>query len=194
MKIRQWEVWQAKPERFANDHWFVVISGQERLDSQRHNQINGLACFTLQGNPLLSDVRLNGADGFAAPTVCQCDLVYLLDKSKLSGLLATVGFNLLYFPFFILGYEGMPRRYYSYPERFWPLNVASTAGASVLAIGLLIVLIYTLVTLKWGPVAGANPWHSRGFEWDTPSPPRGGCPAYCPAGAFCWHYEPAFGG
>ena len=93
MKIRQWEVWKAKPERFANDHWFVVISGQERLDSQRHNQINGLACFTLQGNPLLSDVRLNGADGFAAPTVCQCDLVYLLDKSKLSGLLATVGWE-----------------------------------------------------------------------------------------------------
>jgi cytochrome c oxidase subunit 1 len=41
----------------------------------------------------------------------------------------------------------------------------------VLAIGLLIVLVYTLVALKWGPVSGANPWHSRGFEWDTPSPP-----------------------
>jgi cytochrome c oxidase subunit 1 len=82
-----------------------------------------------------------------------------------------LGFNFTFIPQFLLGNEGMPRRYYSYPERFWPLNVASTAGASVLAIGLLIVLVYTLVALKWGPVAGPNPWHSRGFEWDTPSPP-----------------------
>jgi len=93
MKIRQWEIWKTKPEGFASEHWFVVISGQERLDSQRHHQINGLACFTLRGNPLLSDVRLNGADGFPAPTVCQCDLVYFLDKSKLSGRLGIVSWE-----------------------------------------------------------------------------------------------------
>jgi cytochrome c oxidase subunit 1 len=91
------------------------------------------------------------------------------------GLVAAVmivlGFNFTFIPQFLLGNEGMPRRYFSYPEKFFALNVASTAGASVLALGLLIVLVYTLVAIRWGPVAGANPWNSRGFEWATPSPP-----------------------
>jgi cytochrome c oxidase subunit 1 len=82
-----------------------------------------------------------------------------------------LGFNFTFIPQFLLGNEGMPRRYFAYPERFWALNVASTAGASVLAIGLLIVLVYVLVAIRWGPIAGANPWRSHGFEWDTPSPP-----------------------
>jgi cytochrome c oxidase subunit 1 len=85
--------------------------------------------------------------------------------------MVVLGFNFTFIPQFLLGNEGMPRRYFNYPERFWALNVASTAGASVLAIGLLIILVYILVALKWGPIAGANPWRSRGFEWDTPSPP-----------------------
>jgi cytochrome c oxidase subunit 1 len=91
------------------------------------------------------------------------------------GLVAAVmvilGFNFTFIPQFLLGNEGMPRRYYEYAERFWALNVASTAGASVLAIGLVIILVYTLLALRYGPVAGPNPWNSRGFEWDTPSPP-----------------------
>jgi cytochrome c oxidase subunit I len=49
--------------------------------------------------------------------------------------------------------------------------VASTAGASVLALGLLLILLYLLVSLKFGAIAGQNPWHSRGFEWMVPSPP-----------------------
>ena len=65
----------------------------------------------------------------------------------------------------------MPRRYFSYPERFWALNVASTAGASVLAFGLVVVLVYILLSLRWGAVAGRNPWGSRGYEWETLSPP-----------------------
>jgi cytochrome c oxidase subunit I len=88
-----------------------------------------------------------------------------------AAVMVVLGFNFTFIPQFLLGNEGMPRRYFSYPERFWALNVASTAGASVLAIGLVIVLVYILVALKWGPVAGPNPWRSRGFEWDTPSPP-----------------------
>jgi cytochrome c oxidase subunit 1 len=87
------------------------------------------------------------------------------------AVLVILGFNFTFIPQFLLGNEGMPRRYFSYPERFFALNVASTAGASVLGFGLLTILIYLLVALRWGPVAGANPWHSRGFEWDTPSPP-----------------------
>jgi cytochrome c oxidase subunit 1 len=91
------------------------------------------------------------------------------------GLVAAVmivlGFNFTFIPQFLLGNEGMPRRYFSYPEKFWALNVASTAGASVLALGFIIVLIYILAALRYGRVAGANPWNSRGFEWMTPSPP-----------------------
>jgi cytochrome c oxidase subunit 1 len=82
-----------------------------------------------------------------------------------------LGFNFTFIPQFLLGNMGMPRRYFAYPERFQVLNVASTAGASVLGLGLLVVLTYLLVSLKKGEVAGSNPWRSRGFEWDTPSPP-----------------------
>src|SRR5512141_578642 len=87
------------------------------------------------------------------------------------AVLVILGFNFTFIPQFLLGNEGMPRRYYSYPEQYWPLNVASTAGASVLAMGLVMVLVYVLLSLRFGVVAGRNPWHSRGFEWDTPSPP-----------------------
>jgi cytochrome c oxidase subunit 1 len=91
------------------------------------------------------------------------------------GLVAAVfiilGFVFTFLPQFLLGNEGMPRRYFNYPERYWALNVASTAGASVLAIGFTIVLVYLLVALRHGAVAGANPWGSRGYEWLTSSPP-----------------------
>jgi cytochrome c oxidase subunit I len=85
--------------------------------------------------------------------------------------LVVSGFVFTFLPQFLLGNEGMPRRYYNYPERFQALNVASTAGASVLGIGFLIILVYILISLKYGPVAGPNPWGSRGYEWQTPSPP-----------------------
>ena len=90
MKIRQWDIWKAKPPGFERDHWFVVLSGQERLDSSRAGQINALACFTLRGELLPTDVRLNAADGFAAPTTCQCDLVWFLNKSMLHSKLGEV--------------------------------------------------------------------------------------------------------
>lgn len=93
MKIRQWDIWKARPAGFSSDHWFVVVSGQERLDSPRFHQINGLACFTLRGDPLSTDVRLNSADGFSAPTVCQCDLLWFLDKRKLISLLGAVSWE-----------------------------------------------------------------------------------------------------
>ncbi len=95
--------------------------------------------------------------------------------SETWGLVAAVfiflGFNFTFIPQFLLGNSGMPRRYYSYPERFWPLNVASSAGASVLALGLFIVAAYLLFSLKYGKPAGPNPWGSRGYEWNTLSPP-----------------------
>jgi len=82
-----------------------------------------------------------------------------------------LGFNFTFIPQFLLGNAGMPRRYYTYPERFWPLNVASTAGASVLALGFLVALATLLLSFKYGKPAGPNPWGSRGYEWITLSPP-----------------------
>src|SRR5208282_1677193 len=82
-----------------------------------------------------------------------------------------LGFNATFIPQFLLGNAGMPRRYYEYPERFQALNVASTAGASLLAFGFIIIAIYLAWSLRYGPVAGRNPWGSRGYEWMTPSPP-----------------------
>ena len=68
-----------------------------------------------------------------------------------------VGFNLTFFPQFILGYLGMPRRYHVYPPEFQVLNVMSTAGASILGVGYLLPLIYLIWSLRYGKVAGDNP-------------------------------------
>jgi len=91
--------------------------------------------------------------------------------AKLSALLVFVGFNMTFFPQFILGYLGMPRRYHMYPPEFQVLNLASTAGASVLAIGYLLPMIYLTYSFFRGEAAGANPWLATGLEWKTQSPP-----------------------
>jgi cytochrome c oxidase subunit 1 len=91
--------------------------------------------------------------------------------AKASGLIVFLGFNLTFFPQFILGYLGMPRRYYAYPEEFQVLNVLSTAGASILGFGYLLPLCYFLWSLRYGALAPANPWGATGLEWQTPSPP-----------------------
>jgi cytochrome c oxidase subunit 1 len=91
--------------------------------------------------------------------------------AKLSAGIIFLGFNLTFFPQFILGYMGMPRRYAAYPPEFQVLHVLSSAGASVLAVGYLLPAIYLAWSLKYGPIAGANPWGATGLEWKTSSPP-----------------------
>jgi len=91
--------------------------------------------------------------------------------AKLSALVIFLGFNLTFFPQFILGYLGMPRRYHVYPDEFQILHVLSTAGASVLAVGYLMPMIYFVWSLRYGKMAAANPWGASGLEWQTPSPP-----------------------
>jgi len=91
--------------------------------------------------------------------------------AKIAAAILFVGFNLTFFPQFVLGYLGMPRRYHVYPEEFQVLNVMSTAGASILGLGYLLPLLYLIWSLRYGPVASANPWHATGLEWETPSPP-----------------------
>jgi cytochrome c oxidase subunit I len=91
--------------------------------------------------------------------------------AKFSALLVFVGFNLTFFPQFIAGYLGQPRRYHAYAPEFQVYNVLSTAGASVLAVGYIIPFIYFMWSLKFGPLAGNNPWKAKGLEWQTTSPP-----------------------
>jgi cytochrome c oxidase subunit 1 len=91
--------------------------------------------------------------------------------SRLSALLVFVGFNLTFFPQFILGYLGMPRRYWSYPEEFQVFNVLSTAGATVLGVGYILPLCYFTWSMRYGKRSSENPWGAIGLEWDTPSPP-----------------------
>ncbi len=91
--------------------------------------------------------------------------------ARFSALVLFVGFNLTFFPQFVLGYLGMPRRYHAYPEEFQVLNVLSSAGASILAVGYLIPMIYLIWSMRYGKPAPANPWGATGLEWQTPSPP-----------------------
>ena len=92
--------------------------------------------------------------------------------ARFSALVIFVGFNLTFFPQFVVGYLGMPRRYHVYPDEFQILNVLSTAGATILGVGYLIPLIYFTWSLKFGPKASANPWGAKGLEWEAvPSPP-----------------------
>jgi cytochrome c oxidase subunit 1 len=91
--------------------------------------------------------------------------------ARFAAVLIFVGFNLTFFPQFMLGYLGMPRRYATYPAEFQVLNVMSSAGASILGIGYLIPLVYFIYSMRYGPHAGPNPWRATGLEWETPSPP-----------------------
>ncbi|PYX26209.1 MAG: cytochrome c oxidase subunit I [Acidobacteria bacterium] len=90
---------------------------------------------------------------------------------RLAALLVFIGFNLTFFPQFILGYLGMPRRYWQYPPEFQVLNVLSTAGSTILAVGYLLPMVYFLWSMRYGKIADANPWGAAGLEWMTSSPP-----------------------
>jgi cytochrome c oxidase subunit 1 len=91
--------------------------------------------------------------------------------ARFAAILTYVGFNLTFFPQFILGYLGMPRRSYTYPAEWQPWNLLSSAGASILAIAYTLPLLYLGWSLFWGRKASANPWRATGLEWSTPSPP-----------------------
>ena len=91
--------------------------------------------------------------------------------ARFAALVVFLGFNLTFFPQFIVGYLGMPRRYHTYPPEFQVLNVMSTAGASILGAGYVIPMIYLIWSMRYGRNATANPWGATGLEWKTTSPP-----------------------
>jgi cytochrome c oxidase subunit 1 len=90
---------------------------------------------------------------------------------RIAALTIFFGFNLTFFPQYLLGWLGMPRRYHEYPPEFQVLNLFSSAGAAVLAIGYFLPLAYLGWSLFYGKRAPANPWRASGLEWQTSSPP-----------------------
>src|SRR5213082_2078820 len=97
--------------------------------------------------------------------------MYPEKMGQLAALIMFIGFNLTFFPQFIMGYLGMPRRYHAYPPEFQVFHVLSTAGASILGVGYFMPLVYFIWAWRHGRVAGPNPWRATGLEWQTPSPP-----------------------
>jgi cytochrome c oxidase subunit I len=91
--------------------------------------------------------------------------------ARVAAVTIFLGFNLTFFPQFVLGYLGMPRRYHYYAEEFQVLNVMSSAGASILGAGYLLPMIYMVWSMRYGPRASTNPWGAKGLEWETSSPP-----------------------
>ena len=90
---------------------------------------------------------------------------------RLAAVILFVGFNMTFFPQFVLGFLGMPRRYHVYPPEFQMLNVLSTAGAVILGLGYILPAVYLAWSIFKGKPAGDNPWGATGLEWQTPSPP-----------------------
>src|SRR5262249_46310091 len=93
--------------------------------------------------------------------------------ARISALILFIGFNVTFFPQFIVGYVGMLRRYPFYAPECQTGQVASSMGASVLGVGMLIPAFYLLWSLKYGKPAPRNPWGAVGLEWThADSPPH----------------------
>jgi cytochrome c oxidase subunit 1 len=97
--------------------------------------------------------------------------MYHKKPANLAWLLVLIGFNMMYFPMLILGWQGMPRRYYDYLPEYQGLNVLSTVGSWILVAGVLIMLANLVRSLRTGEKAGRDPWGGTTLEWTVPSPP-----------------------
>jgi cytochrome c oxidase subunit 1 len=97
--------------------------------------------------------------------------MYNEKMAKLACIIFVIGFNGLYFPMFIAGYLGMPRRYYDYLPEFQVYHIISTVGSWIMISGILLMFANLLRGLRQGPIAPANPWDATTLEWTVPSPP-----------------------
>jgi cytochrome c oxidase subunit 1 len=92
--------------------------------------------------------------------------------ARIAFVLVFTGFNVTFLSQFVMGSQGMPRRYYDYLDRFQPLHMTSSGGAYILGLGVLIMLIMFMKSLRSGEKASENPWASAGYEWMTATPPH----------------------
>ena len=97
--------------------------------------------------------------------------MYAEGPAQVGAWFVMIGFNVTFFPQFILGVMGMPRRYADYLPQFTTLNRVSTVGSWMLGVGFLIILVNMIRSLQNGKPAGDNPWGALTLEWQTPSPP-----------------------
>jgi cytochrome c oxidase subunit 1 len=97
--------------------------------------------------------------------------MYNESRARIAWIIQFVGFNVLYFPLFVIGYMGMPRRYYDYVPKFTTGHVISTIGSWILITGLILMVINLIRSLKKGEPAPANPWGGTTLEWSVSSPP-----------------------
>jgi cytochrome c oxidase subunit 1 len=112
--------------------------------------------------------------------------------ARIAAVCIFLGFNFTFFPQYLLGMQGMPRRYHVYPPQFQVLNLYSSCGAVVLALGYLLPFVYFAWSIWRGAPAGPNPWGATGLEWQTRSPPpthNFDTPPKAPTGVY--EYEPA---
>jgi cytochrome c oxidase subunit 1 len=93
---------------------------------------------------------------------------------RIACILIFVGFNVTFLPQFVLGRDGMPRRYFDYLPQYTRLNVISTAGSWLIGAGFVIIAVYLIISLFKGKRAPANPWGAKTLEWQTSSPPPTG--------------------
>ncbi len=97
--------------------------------------------------------------------------MYNFKRAYISVIALFVGFNLLYFPQFIIGIQGMPRRYFDYPARFQWAQIISTIGGVILVSALILMITNLILGARNGAKASANPWNGSTLEWQLPSPP-----------------------
>jgi cytochrome c oxidase subunit 1 len=97
--------------------------------------------------------------------------MYNEKQGQIGALFVFIGLNLTFFPQFIMGSRGMPRRYYNYLPEFQDLHVLSTLGAYVLGIGFVVTAISLMMSLKKKADAPNNPWGATTLEWMCSSPP-----------------------
>ena len=118
-----------------------------------------------------------GGLGFAIFSACHFwfpkifGRMYNFRLANWSCLILFIGFNLLYFPMFIMGLKGMPRRYYDFPPEFTFMQVLSTVGSWILAAGFILMVFNLWRGMATGAKAPANPWGGATLEWTTSSPP-----------------------
>ena len=97
--------------------------------------------------------------------------MYSETRARIAWAFLFIGFNTLYFPMFVLGWEGMPRRYYDYLPKYHTGQLISTIGSWILATGILLMLYNLVRSMRKGELAGSNPWGGTTLEWQTTSPP-----------------------
>jgi len=97
--------------------------------------------------------------------------MYNKKQAVIAWFIIFTGFNVLYFPMFILGWMGMPRRYYDYLPRFHDLHFISTVGSWILISGILLMVHNFVRSARKGEIIRKDPWSGPTLEWSVPSPP-----------------------